>query len=62
MLKDHDKMALDNLLENYGNRDLVRALVSAMRSRSHEQSDLGLKEKARESYEWADLLADLLVE
>lgn len=62
MLTDSEKKNLDELLENYGNREVVQALSHVMSWRGHLQSDLGLKEQAKESAEWSDLLSDLLVE
>lgn len=62
MLSDSEKKILDDLLDNYDNRGMVRALCTAMWERSNRQSDLGLKEQAKESAEWSDLLSDLLVE
>jgi hypothetical protein len=62
MISDKEKSHMYELVEAHGEREAVRLLRMIIRDRSHELSDMGLKEQAREAAEWADILSDLLVE
>ncbi len=59
-IKDYEY--IEYLLLNYGTEGVVRGVARAMKKHADKMSDLGLKEKAKESIEMSECLKDLLAE
>lgn len=58
MLKE-DIYTIQTLVNEYGAKETLAAFRQALRQCANEYSDMGLKEKARETIEVAELLGDV---
>lgn len=59
MLLQEDNKVLVSLVKSYPPADLLSALVSAFREHRDELSDLGIKDKAKELSEVAELVGEI---
>lgn len=58
MLQEDQKVLVD-LVKSYPPADILSALVSAFREHRDELSDLGIKDKAKELSEVAELVGEI---
>lgn len=56
VMSQEDREVLRKMLYDYGNEGVLRVLIVAIRDQADEQSDMGMKEEAKESSELADIL------
>lgn len=59
MLLQDDEQVLVSLVRAYPPADILSALVSAFREHRDELSDLGIKDKAKELSEVAELVGEI---